>query len=186
MARSEPRAQRPDMAAYGVPDDNDGLLEWSWAAERLAANRNFWLTTVDPAGRPHSMPLWGWWDDDADTGQQSFWFSCADTSLKARNLATNPAVVVATDDTIEVISIEGDAEPMASDDPATVRAGRAWAQRYAEAMDVDLTSHDAEQELVEAASFFCNGAAFRVSPRKALAIIERPEEFGPRATRFVW
>ena len=53
-------------------------------------------------------------------------------------------------------------------------------------MDVDLTSHDAEQELVEAAAFFCNGAAFRVSPRKALAIIERPEEFGPRATRFVW
>ncbi len=171
------------MAAYGVPDDLDGVLEWSWAAERLAANRNFWLTTVDPGGRPHSMPLWGWWDDEAVTGRQAFWFSCAASALKVRNLAANPAVVVAIDDTVEVLSIEGDATAVAADDADAIHASTAWAARYAEAMEIDPADDEA---MAGAAGFFLSSAVFRVEPRKAFAVIERPADFGPRATRFVW
>lgn len=102
-----PRSERPNMADYGVPIDLEGALPWGWAAERLAPCRNFWVTTVDPRHRPHSMPVWGVWSED----DQRFFFSCAPSSLKARNLAENPNVVVAIDDTVEVVSVEGVATP---------------------------------------------------------------------------
>ena len=54
-----PRIARPDMSAYGVPEELDGALPWSWAEERLAETRNFWLITVKASGRPHSMLIWG-------------------------------------------------------------------------------------------------------------------------------
>ena len=62
---SDPLSERPKMSAYGVPADPTGLLPWTWALEHLHASHNFWLATTRPDGRPHLMPLWGLWDDDA-------------------------------------------------------------------------------------------------------------------------
>lgn len=154
------------MQGYDVPDDLDGVLPFEWARERLVANRNYWVGTVDPQGRPHSMPVWGiWWED-------AFWFSCAPDALKARNLAGNPNVVVTVDDTVEVVSVEGVAE--AIQPPADVADG--WGAKYAES----------EGEAAELSAFFASGAAFRVTPTKAIGIIERPEDFSRRATRWVF
>jgi hypothetical protein len=47
------------MTDYGVPEELEGTLPWSWAEERLAESRNFWLVTADGNGRPHAMPVWG-------------------------------------------------------------------------------------------------------------------------------
>lgn len=91
------------MESYGVPGDLEGALDWSWAEERLHASRNFWLVTVDPKGRPHSMPVWGVWFEDR------FWFSAAPDAFKVRNIAANPHVVVTGEDTVDVVSIEGTA-----------------------------------------------------------------------------
>ena len=66
------------MPDYGVPADLDGVLPWSWAQERLERTRNFWVVTVDPAARPHAMPVWGVWL----SGPQEFWFSCGPGSRK--------------------------------------------------------------------------------------------------------
>jgi hypothetical protein len=56
-----PRASRPYMPGYGIqgPDEGSGLLPWSWAEQRLTASRNYWVTSLWPDGRPHSMPLNG-------------------------------------------------------------------------------------------------------------------------------
>lgn len=162
------------MTDYGVPDESAGLLPWSWAAERLAGNKNFWLTTVDRSGAPHSMPVWGWWDDD--TG--AFWFSCADGAAKVRHLRSNPAVTITTDDTVEVVSIRGRAATVETAEPdAALRgAAAAWGARY--------ENDDATAE--QFAEFFVSARVFRVEPVSAFSIIERADEFGPRATRWDW
>jgi len=156
------------MQSYGVPEDLDGLLPWSWAAERLVANRNYWVTTVDPHGRPHSMPVWGAWHAESER----FWFSCAPDALKARNLATNPHVVVANTDTVEVVSLEG---------TAVVHPAE---QSIADSIGAKYESP--EQTAGALAGFMMAQPMYQVTPTKAFGLIERAEEFGPHATRWVW
>lgn len=156
------------MSAYGVPEELDGALAWDWAEERLVPNLNYWLVTVDPAGRPHAMPVWGLWH----RATERFWFSCDAGSRKARNLTSNPHVVVTTDDTVEVVSVEGIASAAAAD--LTI------AGAYAEKYETDPVARD------ELATFVASGSMFVVEPLKAFGIIERPEEFGTRATRWAW
>ncbi len=169
---NDPVAERPAMAAYGVPEEDDGLLDWSWALDRLVANRNYWFTHVDRSGRPHSMPLWGVWMAETNV----FWFSTAKESFRVKNLIHNPAVVVATDHTVEVVSVEGVAEQSDGGDPEARAAAAAWGVKY----ENDETTAD------EFAAFFLDGVFYRVDPAKAFGIIERPDDFGPSATRWVW
>jgi PPOX class probable F420-dependent enzyme len=102
------------MPGYGIlgPDAGTGLLPWSWALERIAAARNFWVSTVTPEGGPHAMPVWAVWDDDA------LWFSTSVRSRKARNLAHDPRVVITTEDALDPVVIEGRAEVIT--DPAAI------------------------------------------------------------------
>ena len=102
-----PRARRPNrMSAYGVPDDDNGLLPWSWAAERLAKAHNYWIST----GGPHASPVWALWRSGAVV------FSCSPTSRKARELARDPRVVVHLESGDEVVVLEGVAEKFEADD----------------------------------------------------------------------
>lgn len=170
MPTAPPRSERPDMAAYGVTDDPEGLLPFTWAEERLAATRNFWFVTVAANGRPHAMPLWGVWRPEV----QRFGFGCAPTARKVRNLEANPRVVVTTENTIECVSIEGVAQPLAGEElDATATA---WAAKY----------HDGTQTLDEMVGFFRESAAYEVVPERAFGIIETPDQFGSAATRWVW
>jgi PPOX class probable F420-dependent enzyme len=91
------------MPGYGIagPEEGRGLLPWSWAEERLAGSRSYWLATTWPDGRPHLMPVWAVWDDGA------LWFSSAVGSRKIRNLRADPRCVIATDDAVRPVVVEG-------------------------------------------------------------------------------
>jgi nitroimidazol reductase NimA-like FMN-containing flavoprotein (pyridoxamine 5'-phosphate oxidase superfamily) len=102
----EPRRRRPPFEGYGVPEDDDGMLSWSWAVERLERARNYWVSTTRPDGRPHAMPVWGLWLEDA------FVFGSGRDSAKSRNLAANPAIVVHLESGDETVILEGLAEPV--------------------------------------------------------------------------
>jgi hypothetical protein len=156
------------MAAYGVPTDRDGVLPWSWAHERLVRNRNYWVVTANAAGRPHALPVWGIWLSDPDR----FVFSCAPTSRKARNIASNPQVCVTVDDTIECVSVEGTARVIAAD-PAI---GQLYAEKY---------EPDAGKR-ADMAAFILDNLLVELSPQRAFGVIEREEDFAERATRWVW
>jgi len=97
----EPKASRPHMAGYGVPESLDGALPWKWARERLSESHNYWLTTVRPDGTPHTMVVWGIWLDGA------YYFSTGATSRKARNLQRNPDCVVCSENAEEAVIVEG-------------------------------------------------------------------------------
>lgn len=159
------------MAAYGVPESLDDVLPWSWAEARLVASRNYWLTTVNATGRPHSMPVWGVWLVE----RERFWFSCAPTARKARNLRAVPSVVVAPSDSVEVVSLEGRAREVTGTD--LDEAIDAYWGKYGEEMKMDRSA---------VAAFLTAGASFEVSPERAFGIIERAEEFSQRATRWRW
>lgn len=159
------------MADYGVPTDPEGALPWEWGRARLVANRNYWVVTVDAAGRPHSTPVWGVW-----SGDDTFWFSCAPTALKARNLRGNPHVAITTHDTVEFVSVEGLATELAPPD----EIAHGWAAKYGDGDPPDPAS------LAEMAAFFAGHAAFQVRPTKAIGMIEREDEFSQKATRWVF
>ncbi|GAA0676906.1 pyridoxamine 5'-phosphate oxidase family protein [Kitasatospora atroaurantiaca] len=111
---ADPVASRPHMPGYGIlpADQGTGLLPWSWALRRLTDSHDYWVSSVRPDGRPHVMPVWGVWFDDA------LWFSSSRQSRKARNLADHPDCVLTTDSPREPVVLEGRAEVVT--DPAGI------------------------------------------------------------------
>ena len=101
QANTTPKASRPHMKGYGVPESLKGALPWSWAQERIAKSHNYWLTTVTPDGAPHTMLVWGIWLDGA------YYFSTSATSRKARNLQQNSNCVVCNENAEEAVIMEG-------------------------------------------------------------------------------
>jgi nitroimidazol reductase NimA-like FMN-containing flavoprotein (pyridoxamine 5'-phosphate oxidase superfamily) len=90
--------------------------------------RTFWVVTIH-AGlhsgevRPHVMPVWGVWLDDA------FFFSTGRKSRKGQNLAANPACTVANDKGEEAVIVEGVAEEV-KDAAALERIATAYVKKY--------------------------------------------------------
>lgn len=157
------------MADYGVDTPSWTPLPWSWAVERLVANRNFWVVTVSMEGRPHALPVWGVWD----AGDGRFAFACGPRARKARNLAANPRAVVMVDGTVECVSVEGRAWPVRDHERR-----EEWVRRYLakyRPISADLTADFVRENLV-----------VEFEPERAFGIIEREEDFATRATRWVF
>lgn len=124
--KSQPKTDRPFAPGYGIvgPEDGKGLLPWSWVARKMNGCRTFWLATIHSAqARPHVMPVWGVWLDDA------FFFSTGRKSRKGQNLASNPACSVANDDGQEAVVIEGQAKQI-EDAAILERMAAAYKKKY--------------------------------------------------------
>jgi len=107
------------MSAYGVPDDEVGLLPWSWAEERLVSAHNYWIATSGP----HASPVWALWRDGAVV------FSCSPRSRKARELARDPRVVVHLESGDEVVIVEGEVQRVVADSVLVDEYERKYAYR---------------------------------------------------------
>jgi pyridoxamine 5'-phosphate oxidase-like protein len=94
------------MPGYGMlpADQGTGLLPWSWATDRLRESHDYWVASGWPDGRPHVMPVWGVWV------QEAFWFSSSPGSRKVRNLRARPECTVTTDDARNPVVLDGVAE----------------------------------------------------------------------------
>ena len=164
----EPFVEMPKMSEYGVSQADWDGLPWSWASERLAQSRSYWVTTVTESGSPHSMPVWGVWNTVSNT----FAFSCAARAKKLRNLLFNPQVSFSADDTVEVVSVQGTGRVVGSDDEEFNHIVSAYASKY---------GHETPGDLEE---FVRSNAVVSVRPRLAFGVIEREAEFAIRATRW--
>ncbi len=123
-----PQSTRPHARGYGFPKGKKGLLPWSWAEQRLKKSHNYWITTVRPDCSPHTMVVWGLWQDGR------FLFGTGSQSRKARNLAKNSRCIVCTEDAHEAVILEGVAEI------ADVEARRKLIPAYQRKYDWDLSS----------------------------------------------
>ena len=128
--RGQPKAARPYMPEYGIPESEKGLLPWSWAEQRLKQSHNYWISTVTPDGAPHTMVVWGLWIDRA------FYFSTGKKSRKARNLVENPRCIIATEKAHEAVVVEGVASPV-KDRTTLTRFARLYYKKY----KWDMSSH---------------------------------------------
>lgn len=86
-----------------VPDET---LSWAEVCARLSAARNYWVCTTMPSGAPHTAPVWG-----VVIGATLYLYSERRT-VKARNLAGDPRVVVHLESAEDVVIVRGTAEDL--------------------------------------------------------------------------
>lgn len=84
----------------------DDTVSWSEIAACLAAARSYWLCTTTPSGAPHAAPVWG-----VVTGSTLYLYSERRT-VKARNLAADPRLVLHLESAEDVVIVRGTAEDM--------------------------------------------------------------------------
>lgn len=102
---SEPRRSRPAFEpGYGISTEEEGMLSWSWADERLAASRSYWIVTAGADGTPNAVPVWGVWADGA------VYFGTNPRSRKGRDIARDPRIVVHLESGDEVVILHGEVE----------------------------------------------------------------------------
>src|SRR4051794_7316070 len=77
------------------------MLNWGHVDRHLRNSRNYWLTTVREDGRPHAMPVWGVWDGRA------VWFGTGRDSIKGRDIARDPRIVMHLESGDDVVILEG-------------------------------------------------------------------------------
>ena len=162
---AEPRSSRPHMPGYGILDaaSGQGLLPWSWAAERLSKGHTYWIATTRPDGAPHAMAVWGVWLEDR------FCFSTGRRSRKARNLVANPKCVVCTEQALEAVIVEGVAELLT--DPSLLRR---FVEAYKAKYQWDVDTNGTESPI------------YAVRPRVVFGFIEHSNQFTGTATRWVF
>ena len=158
-----PKPSRPQAPGYGFPTSAKGLLAWSWAEQRLKKSHNYWITTVKPDGSPHTMVVWGLWQDGR------FLFSTGAKSRKARNLAKNLNCVVCTERAEEAVIVEGVAEI------ADVTAREKFLPPYERKYKFDMSSMKAD-------ILSMKEPVFAVRPRVVFAMWEK--HFQSRSTRW--
>jgi hypothetical protein len=163
IARSKPTPSRPHAPGYGFPQTRKGLLPWTWADQRLKKSHNYWITTVRPDGSPHTMVVWGLWQDGR------FLFSTGSSSRKARNLAENANCIVCTEDAHEAIVVEGVAEI------ADVAARRKFLPVYGKKYKFDMSTMKADILRMKE-------PVFAVRPRVVFGLPEK--QFQSKSTRW--
>jgi hypothetical protein len=81
-----------------------GHIPWSNVDRRLASMREIWIATASPRGRPDAVPVWFWWDGSVA------YFTCKAGTVKPRNIAHQPNVVLHNGDGTDPIILKGRAE----------------------------------------------------------------------------
>jgi len=99
---------------YGLKSPHK-FLPFTHAQERLIKSRNYWVCTARRDGRPHSIPVWGFWIDGG------LYFGTARSSRKACNLAHNPAISIHLESGDDVVILEGSAEEVDLSDKPTLK-----------------------------------------------------------------
>lgn len=81
-------------------------LSWQAVIRRLGPERSYWLLTIARSGLPHPVPVWGAVFDDT-------WFFYSErTTVKSRNLARDPRLVLHLPDTEDVLIVHGEADDL--------------------------------------------------------------------------
>lgn len=102
---------------------------------RLEDERNIWMATMRPDGRPHLVPVWFVWHDEKIT------ICIQPNSVKAKNLVQNANIALSLEDGSNVVICEGSAETVTPPYHPTILAE--FKRKY----DWDITT-DADYRLV--------------------------------------
>ncbi len=119
---TDPRADRPHVPGYGIPEATEGMQDWAWVRERLERAMVYWLATTGSNGAPHIIPIWGAWVDGR-------WYVEGGPTRWQRNLRENPQLAVHIEIGEEVVIVEGTAsELVAPESPLSDAILRGYAK----------------------------------------------------------
>ncbi len=163
-APSRDRAEVPD--GYGVPDNDDDLLEWAAVEDRVRSSTHYWMATTRPGGRPHVVPRWGVWMDGR------LWYDGAVDTVHVKNLNDNSECVLHLGDGRQTVSVEGRSEAAAL--PGLELGGRLAAEMSAKYGKLGYSPKPDAWEGPDA------GGLRMFTPVKAMAWFEFPSD----VTRF--
>lgn len=153
---------------YGLPETNDGLLDWSVIEERLVASEHYWMATTRVSGVPHVVPRWGVWLD------HSLYYDGSPETVHVVNLNQNPSCVLHLEDGRQAVIVEGESHvaPPPNADLA-VRLSNAMTVKYGD---------QGYQPGPDSWSGPDSGGLRRFVPAKALAWFDFPADM----TRFTF
>jgi len=156
------KVSKPHMPADYLGLHKGDFLPWSHAEQRLEKSRGYWVCTTRPDGRPHSMPVWGFWLDGA------LYFSTGTSTRKAKNIAHQPEVSIHLESTEDMVVLEG-------------RAVEVDPQKFAPAFRkrADAVSR---KKYKMGFTIMPGSVFYRVRPRVALAWLEK--KFPYHSTRW--
>ncbi|NUM46227.1 MAG: pyridoxamine 5'-phosphate oxidase family protein [Anaerolineales bacterium] len=83
--------------------------------QRLETEKNIWVATTRPDGRPHLTPVWFAWFEE------KVYICIPANSVKARNFTQNPRVALSLEDGVHPVICEGLARPIPKPGPDGVR-----------------------------------------------------------------
>lgn len=112
-----PQSHRPPYARGYTAGPGDPFVpgDWSDIERDLQLARNYWVCSTRPDGRPHAMPVWGLWL------QEAVWFSTSPQSVKARNFAHDPHCVIHLESGDDAVILEGVVHRVDPDEPAVAQ-----------------------------------------------------------------
>lgn len=163
MANTEPRvtAGRPKVPQdYGVPENNDTLLPWSYVDEHMTAARNFWIVTASPESQPAASPVWGAWLAG------KLYFDGSPVTRRGRNIRANPRMAVHLESGDQVLILEGRGQVLES------APERSLAERVA----AEYTRKYRADGYSPAPDQWDQGGLFIFSPRVVMAWTKFPDD----------
>ncbi len=119
------RRERPTFPdGYGLPETDEGLLDWEVIEQRLISSHHYWLATVRPDGRPHVIPRWGVWLDD------KFYYDGSPATRHARNAEANPACTLTLEDGLRAVIVDGKSTATRADGELGIRLAEAFTKYH--------------------------------------------------------
>ncbi|MFV2014615.1 MAG: pyridoxamine 5'-phosphate oxidase family protein [Candidatus Heimdallarchaeota archaeon] len=101
---------RPDILNYGIETSKEGLLKWEFVEEQMVSSHSYWLSTTNPNGNPHAIPVWGIWYG------AKLYFGGGPKTRYRKNLEVNPNIVAHAESGSKVVIIQGTAIVEENDD----------------------------------------------------------------------
>jgi nitroimidazol reductase NimA-like FMN-containing flavoprotein (pyridoxamine 5'-phosphate oxidase superfamily) len=109
----------------GYVDKPTGLLAWKRVERQIASATHYWLCSMRPNGRPHSIPKWAVWVDGR------LYFDGSPETRHAKNIAQNPFVSVHLESGEKAVIMDGTAREMKPSQDLAVAVARSYSKKYA-------------------------------------------------------
>jgi hypothetical protein len=109
-----PKVTRPHFPP-GYVETPQGTVAWETVVKRLSEAKNYWLSSVQPNGRPHTIPRWGVFVEGR------FYYDGSPETRHARNLIENPHITLHLESGDQALIVEGTSVPAGKPAPALAK-----------------------------------------------------------------
>lgn len=119
-----PKISRPDFPP-GYVNDPKSFLTWKEVEQKLIEAKHYWLCSVRPNSRPHSVPRWAVW------AKGRLYYDGSPETRHAQNIALNPFVSMHLESGEKAVIVEGTSKEIRPPADLAIQLARAYTTKYA-------------------------------------------------------